>query len=742
MKIVCIGNFPPRQCGIATFTENLSKAILQAAKIHKSDIELEVIAMNDDGQTYDYPEMVKVTVNERDKEDYIRTAWYINESGADLCLLQHEYGIFGGESGVLLLTLLRNLKIPLVSIFHTVLAKPNFHQLEVLKKIAGYSSRIVIMNGIATGFLRDIYQVPVEKIMLIPHGVPDFESFRDQLLPKPASWENRKVILTFGLISRSKGIETMIKALPAIVNRFPEVLYMVLGKTHPHVLKYSGDEYREFLTDLASQLGVDKHVQFVNEYVSEIELMSYLAAADLYVTPYLNKAQITSGTLSYALSGGCAIVSTPYWHAEELLSNERGMLFDFGNHKQLSEKVNHLLEYPDLLTQLQHLAYNYGRTMAWPVIGGTYLSLFEQVIGELQTVKGIESHRSVVHHPEPDFNHLIQMTDDTGLLQHALYCVPHYPSGYSLDDNARALVVALIAWQKYQDPEVYRLIIRYLAYIIHMQQKDGSFLNFLTYYRTMMENDLSDDVLGRTCWALGYLVRYAPNDALFNAGYELLMSTIGQLDNLTYARGYANSILGLYHYSKRFPDHERILNLTVRLGKHLTERFHFFKQQQWPWFEETITYDNGIIPAALFKAYDITGQQDFLEVAEQSLEFLESKCFRNEWLSLIGNRKWLRMNGDYEIFAQQPIDAMAMVMMYESAYVTLKREEYLTKMKISFQWFFGDNDLGLPLLDSSTGGCMDGIEEFCINLNQGAESSISYLMARFIVDPYLSPSVV
>ncbi|MCX6227371.1 MAG: glycosyltransferase [Bacteroidia bacterium] len=607
-----------------------------------------------------------------------------------------------------------------------------------MKKICEYSGRIIVMSKLASEFLQNIYKVPLNKIVRIEHGVPDFVAM-DHLLPaKPLQWENRKVLFTFGLIGRNKGIETVIRALPAIVSKHPEVLYVVLGKTHPNVVRQVGEEYREFLENLTKQLGLSQHVVYMNQYASEIDLMSYLKAADIYVTPYLNQAQITSGTLSYAVAGGCAVVSTPYWHAKELLANERGWLFPFENYCELADLVNRLLENPDQMAELQINASEYGKAIAWPKIGKAYLELFKEVIAQPGLMPIDISLNSKIIYPEFDITHLDRLTDDTGLLQHATTCVPFYKTGYCIDDNSRALIVCLRAWindpcQRYES-----LIIRYLSYINFMSQKDGSFNNYLTFERTAFVDDKSDDAFGRTLWALGYLVRYAPNDALFQTGQQLFNHSLKHLSHLRYIRGYANCIFGLYHYIKRFPDQDQYLVLLVKMADELCANYDHNQRDSWKWFEETMTYDNGLLPAALYKAFNLTRNKLYLQVADETCKFLESKCFKNDWLSLIGNGKWLRLDGDYELFAQQPIDALAMVVMYESAWTATGDYINIEKLISSFNWFFGRNDLNLPVCDEETKGCNDGIEEFNINRNQGAESTLSYLWAGQIADRFMS----
>jgi len=737
MKVICIGNYPPRKCGIATFTENLVKSILTAAEIHSQNLDFEVIAMNDQGQDYDYPPIVTHSIRDRLRADYEKMADYINNSGAEICLLEHEYGIYGGDSGVLILSLLRNLQIPIISTFHTILEKPAFHQKEVLKKIGEYSSRIVVMSSLAVEFLTRIYEFPREKIVRIEHGVPDFFKVKDKPVHIPQSWKNRKVLLTFGLLGRNKGIETVIKALPSIVKQHPEVLYVVLGKTHPHVVKHAGEEYRNYLMNLTLELGLGKHIEFLDQYVQEGELMEYLLASDIYVTPYLNKAQITSGTLSYAVGGGSAVISTPYWHAEELLADGRGRLFNFNDYESLSKIVHELLEHPEELNRLKKMAYDYGLTIAWPKIGYQYLSVFREIIDEDKA--GKVKRPLPFCYKIPDFHpdHLERLTDDTGMIQHAKGGVPNYKSGYCLDDNTRAIIVCLMAYRRSNDEKYLPLIYRYLAFMMYMQNRDGSFKNYLTYWRNSVEEVGSDDAFGRAMWALGYLIRFSPCDSLFQIAHELFHISIQQLSQLRHARGYANCILGLYHYIKRFPDQENFVKMLEMLADRQCQKYSDHNKPDWHWFETTITYDNGILPLALFQAYEIIEKPIYLQIARESSAFLENKCFKKGYLTLVGNGKWPSYVEPGTDFGQQPIDATTLILMYSSMYQKDGDERTLEKLKLSFEWFFGNNDLNLPLYDDETKGCNDGLEEFAMNRNQGAESALAYLMAWLVAEPYV-----
>ncbi len=737
MKIICLGNYPPRKCGIATFTENLVKSILRAANDHQMEVEIEVIAMNDKQQQYDYPEIVKFTIADQNMPEYLAAADYANASGADIFLLQHEYGIYGGASGLYLLSLLQKLKMPIVSTLHTVLQTPTFHQQEVLKRITRYSEKVVIMNSLAIEFLNKVFDVPLSKIAKIEHGVPDFGSIKKEKIVLPKSWKNRSTLLTFGLIGRSKGIETVIKALPEVVKKHPKVLYVVLGKTHPHVVAHAGEEYREYLMQLTRELKLEQNVEFVNEYVSENELTNYLLSCDMYVTPYLNKAQITSGTLCYAVGGGSAVISTPYWHAEELLSEGRGRLFDFKDYRGLSKLINELLDNPQELKQLSERAYSYGLTISWPKIGFQYINTFREAIQNHLNAGETSTHLGYTF-PEFNIEHLQRLTDDSGIVQHAIGCVPNFKSGYCLDDNARALIVCLEAYKQTNATEYLPLIYRYTSYLAYLQNEDGTFKNYLSYDHRLTEETGSDDAYGRAMWALGTLIRFAPNDSLFQVGMDLFFKALGGIDQLTHARGYANCIFGLYHYIKKFPDQERYLHILMSLADKLLRKFQDFEQENWAWFESSITYDNGLLPASLYVAYELTEKAEYLEIADRSRKFLETKCFVNQKLTLIGNKTWwMAYHGKSSQYAQQPIDAMAMVWLYDCAYRATNQDEFAGKIITCFNWYLGMNELNMPLYDEHTHGCNDGLEEMNVNRNQGAESIIAYLMSWLLTKPFV-----
>jgi glycosyltransferase involved in cell wall biosynthesis len=732
IKIACIGNYVPRQCGIATFTRDLIESMVKANKSKNIKARASVLAMDDQAQTIQYPGIVKFIIRQDHQRDYLEAVRFINYSDADVCLLQHEFGIFGGDYGVYILSLIGRLEIPLIVTFHTVLKNPNYSQKAIIGKIGSKAGKIVVMSKKAIDFLTGIYDLPREKLVLIEHGVPGFNFMDRTHYKKKLRLEGKKTLFTFGLLSRNKGIETVIKALPEVVAKHPEVLYIILGKTHPNVLRHRGEEYRNYLKFLVEKNNLRKHVYFADRYVSNEELFSYLSAIDIYVTPYINEAQITSGTLAYAVAAGAAAVSTPYWHAAELLGNGRGRLFDFGDSASLAAIINELLDNPSCLEKLRKMAYKYGKKTTWPIIGRQYLELISNSIKPHYKieVKNNDSFINPVNLPECSLAHMKRLTDSTGILQHATYSVPNLKEGYCLDDNARALLVSVMAYRQKKEPIALEFIPRYLSYIHYMQNDDGGFGNLLSYRKECLDTIGSEDSFGRTVWALGYFMRYPPNDGYFQVAKEIFLKASPHFRNLKHIRGMANTMIGICYYIQRFPGDEGMIETLEQLTRQVIESYKKEKQDDWNWFEPAITYDNGIIPLALFHVFEITHDEEALSTAKKSMEFLEKITLNGGYLSLVGNRKWYKRGGERSQFGQQPIDAAASVLMFFKAFEVTGNKEYLKKMNTAFMWFLGKNDLGIPLYDFETCGCCDGLEPGGVNTNQGAESSLAYLLAH------------
>lgn len=736
MKIAYISTYPPRECGIATFNHNLLRAIGFDKTAVSEDSY--VVAMNDSEHldTYEYPPEVKYKIRQENQKDYIRAADYINTSFVDACVMQHEFGIYGGENGVYILPLIARLQKPLVTILHTVLKDPGFMQLTIIREIAKYSSRIVVMSHRAVGFLTSIYGIPFNKIQLIEHGVPDLEPKAQNPVKESLAFKNRKVLFTFGLISRNKGLETVVQALPAIVAKNPDVMYVVLGTTHPGVIRNFGEEYRESLKKLARQLKVEDNLTFINKFVSEEQLFDYLTACDMYITPYLNEAQITSGTLSYAIGAGAAVISTPYWHAQELLAENRGKLFDFKDAEALAGIVNELFEDTKKLSQLKANAYEYGLHLRWPSTGQVFIDVLDEAIYKSLAEKEDNNKQIIDPDAVPSFSlaHIQRLTDDTGIVQHAKYGIPNLKEGYCLDDNARALILAILAYQQTKSKVALELLPIYLSYIQYMQCDDGNFRNFLSFTREYLDEVGSEDSFGRTIWALGHLINNAPNNSYREFATELFHKSVPHFKNLKHLRGIANTMIGLSSFLKANPGNEVIRYEFDQLAASLKAAYLANQNGHWNWFEEKMTYDNAILPLALLCHYQTTKDEESLDIALETMEYLSQRTLIQGYLSPVGNDGWLYDNGEEMAeYDQQAIETMAMVLMYFKAYEITHDLTYIKQMYLCYQWFLGENSLKLPLYDHETKGCGDGLQRHGVNRNQGAESTLAYWISHLFV---------
>lgn len=733
MKLAFIGTYPPRECGIGTFTYNLVNSMLSNNEHRKSHHKGFVIALNDNNLAYEYPEEVKLTIKQERQEDYLKAVKFINLNGADLCILEHEFGIFGGQSGVYILPLLHRLEVPLIVTLHTILKEPSYNEKAILKEICKMAHKIVVMNRKAIEFLTSIYNVPKEKIVLIEHGVPDIHF--DQLKSKREfKLDHKKIILTFGFIGRNKGIETVIKALPKVVQKHPEVIYIVLGKTHPNVLRHSGEEYRVFLLRLVKTLQLEKNVVFLNEFIGEEDLFKYLCASDIYITPYLNEAQITSGTLSYAVGVGSAVISTPYWHAEELLGDGRGILFNFNDSDGLASTLTALFDHPEDLDKLRKKAKDYGQNTTWPKTGEKYFALAKSTLKEdALVIERKNTELDLLILPPFLLTHINRLTDDTGIIQHAKFGIPNLKEGYCLDDNARALLMVLMVFRQMKNERALELSPIYLSYIHYMQNPDGTFRNFLSFSRNFLDEIGSEDSFGRTIWALGYLLGNPPNDAYYQTGKSVFFNAVPNFEKLKSIRGIANTMIGISHYLKSNATDDSMTERLRNLANVLISHYQANETFEWKWFESLLAYDNGILPLALLHAAEILNDDKITRIAIESMDFLTLHTLKDNYLSIIGNENWFVKDGERSVFAQQPIDAMAMVLMYHQAFHLTKDKKYLGKLYTSFLWFLGENDLRMSLYDFETKGCCDGFESYGVNRNQGAESSLAYLISHLTV---------
>jgi len=735
-SLALVGSYVPRQCGIATFTKDLRDAI--AAEIGYG--ETVVVALDDTPQGYRYPNDVRFEIQAHRLQDYRAAADMLNISQVNVAIIQHEYGIYGGPDGQHVLDLMRRLRMPIITTLHTLLTDPKPGQAAVMRELVRQSDRLVVMSRYGRSILQDVCGVGPEKIAFIPHGIPDVPFVDPSFHKDQFGLEGRTVLLTFGLLSPNKGVETVIRAMPEIIDRHPEVVYVVLGATHPHVLKRRGSEYRNCLERLVDQLGVRDHVAFHNRFVTLEELCGYIGAADLYVTPYLNKAQIVSGTLAYALGAGKATVSTPYWYAEEMLAGDKGRLFPFGDAEALARTVNHLLDDDTARNATRKKAYVACRTMVWKEVARSYIKLAGEVLRERATKpRPVLCFRSETianpSIPDPDLSHMRRLTDTTGILQHATYAVPDRHHGYCTDDNSRALVAALMHYDLHRDDSVLPLADVYLAFIHYAFNREARrFHNFMNFDRRWLDEVGSEDVHGRALWALGLATALRPNDAVLSFATRLFNEALETVDAFESPRAWAFSLVGIHAYLRRFHGDTRARRAREVLAKRLHAGLRRNASAEWPWWEDIVTYANAKLPHALILSGRWLPDEEMLRQGLRSLEWLlELQVSPEGTVSLIGNQGWLRRSGQRARFDQQPIEAMSLVEACAEAYYCTGEKRWIERARQCLGWFLGSNDTRSILYDCHTGGCRDGLHADGPNLNEGAESTLAWLISLMTV---------
>ena len=734
-RIAFVGNYLPRECGIATFTTDLCTAL--AAEYGEG--RLFAIPVNDLESSYDYPEQVRLEIAQEDLSSYERAADFLNFNGNDLVCLQHEYGIYGGSAGRHILTLLRKLKMPLVTTLHTVLREPDLNQRIVLEEISRLSDRLIVMSELAAQLLREVYAVPGEKIDVIPHGVPDFQFMDPNYFKDRFGTEGKSVLLTFGLLSPNKGIENVIKALPAILARHPNVVYIVSGVTHPHIRRREGERYREELRALAEQLRVSSNLILVNRFVSAEELVEHVGAADIYITPYRQEAQVVSGTLAIALGAGKAIISTPYWHAKELLAEERGVIVPFENPDAIAGAVLRLLDNDGERHAMRKRAYLYSRETIWSKTARKYMASFQRARFE-RTLQPRAAQQDDVaanaanYLPALNTDQMLRLTDDTGILQHAIFSVPNTREGYTTDDNARALIVSTLLDE---NPDADRreypnLSHRYLSFLwLAFHSDSGRFRNFLGYDRRWLEDFGSDDSHGRALWSLGNVLGHSRNAGLRGAAGRLFEAAVPATLTFTSPRAWAFCILGMQAYLDWFPGDRAVQGARNALANRLLDIYERSHSATWRWFEKSLSYSNARLSQALILAGWRSDNQRMIEAGMDSLKWLVAEQHRDdkEIFVPIGSNGFFIEGSEKARFDQQPVEACATVSACLEVYRLTEESQWLEEARRVFGWFLGKNDLQVPLYDVLTGGCRDGLHPDRVNENQGAESTLSFLMA-------------
>jgi glycosyltransferase involved in cell wall biosynthesis len=734
-RIAFLGGFLPRLCGIATFTSDLCEAVASAAP----DAQCYVGAVNDRVDTYEYPSRVRFELDEKDLDSYRRAADFLNLDNADVLCVQHEFGIYGGPAGSHLLALLKEVRMPVVTTLHTILREPSPSQRTVMDELVQRSDRLVVMARKGAEILRETYGVPDAKVDIIPHGIPDMPYVDSSYYKAQFGVEGRRVLFTFGLLGPGKGIEYAIEALPEIVKRHPNVVYLVLGATHPHLVAREGESYRLGLERLAEDRGVKDHVIFYNRFVSLVELKEFIGATDIYLTPYLNEAQITSGTLAYVFGAGKGVVSTPFWHARELLADGRGILVPFRDSHAIADGVCTFLDDSVLLQQTREKAYLIGREMIWPAVAGRYIESFQHAGTDRKVLPSTAFAEWTLANrpydlPPLRLDHIVRMSDGTGIFQHASFNVPNYSEGYCTDDNARAFILCNLLGELSGRPPLEnldRLATIYLAFLsAALNHETNRFRNFMSHGRQWLEESGSEDSHTRALWALGTGAGRSHNEGHQKLSLQLFESGLSVVESFSSPRAWAFALLGIHEYQRRFPGNPAMTAMCESLTGRLVRLWKASSTDDWHWFEPVATYENARLCQALILSGRWMPNPEAFEIGLESL-----RCLVSLQKTQAGHFRPIGSNGFYEKggaradFDQQPVEAQAMVSACLEAFRATQDRSWSREARRAFEWFLGRNDLGLPLYDSSSGGCGDGLHADRVNENQGAESTLAFHLA-------------
>jgi len=732
--IAFVGDHLPRRCGIATFTADICEAV--AAEFPQT--KCIVGSVNDRPEGYDYPEQVRFEIDEREPDSYRRAAEFLNINNVEVVSVQHEFGIFGGPAGDYLLGFLRAVHMPVVTTLHTVLSEPNADQRAVMEQLDALSDRFIVMAERGQRMLESIYGVDPEKIDLIPHGVIDMPFIDSNFYKDVFDVEGKTVLLTFGLLSPNKGIEYVIGALPGILSRHPDIVYLVLGATHPHLLAQEGEAYRRSLERLAKELGVENQTIFHDRFVSLEELKEFIGAADIYITPYLNEAQVTSGTLAYTFGAGKAVISTPYWHAQELLAGERGLLVPFRDAEAIAAGVNHYLSHPTLMTAMRKRAWKAGREMIWPVVAQRYMESFERARASLSS-PSLEAAalrtKANASHPFPPLklDHLLKMTDQTGIFQHAIYNVPNFHEGYCTDDNARAFIFTVLQQDlEGPHPELDRQASTYLAFLWYaFDANTRRFRNFMNHHREWIERAGSEDSHARALWAVGTALGRSRNEGHRDLCALLFQRGLPPVARFSSPRAWAFALLAIHEYLRAFSGDRAVSLMRDVLAGQLVALFRANAAPGWHWFERIATYDNAKLSHALILSGHWTSDAEMLEIGLSSLRWLlDSQITEGGHFAPIGCHGFWAHGSPRARFDQQPLEAHSSISACLEAWAVTREEYWRQRAQLCFEWFLGRNDLGRSLYDPTTGGCRDALLQDHLNQNQGAESTLAFCLSH------------
>ncbi|KYK21381.1 glycosyl transferase family 1 [Thermoplasmatales archaeon SM1-50] len=735
-KVAFVGNYLPRRCGIATFTTDLCESFAS----NNPSFQCYAIPITDIEEGYQYPERVRFEIKEQDLDAYKAAADFLNLNDVDIVCLQFEYGIFGGKAGSYILSLLRNLKMPVITTLHTVLKNPNVEQRCVMDELLAISDYVVTMAQKGVEILHDVYKPPPGKVRLIPHGIHDVPFIDPNFYKDKYSVEGKIVILTFGLLSPQKGIEVVLRALPKVIKNYPNTVYLVAGVTHPNLLRHEGEKYRLSLQRLANELGIKGHVIFHNKFVSIEELKELITLADIYITPYLEETQITSGTLAYSFAAGNAIISTPYWHAQELLADGRGILVPFRDSDSITKAITRLIQNEVERHTMRKNAYLLGREMTWNKVARQYGELFAEarqkrsaVMRKKIPMRPLDEQPPIL--PKIKLDHLIRMTDSIGIFQHAKHNIPNFAEGYCTDDNARALILTVLLenLSTINSLILNDLATRYLGFVRYAwDEKTARFKSLLTFQRKWVEDNFSEDSHGRAVWALGTCIGRSRNEGFSQMAAEIFEYSLTPVSSFSSPRAWAFALIGAQDYQRRFPGDRSARNSMDVLSTKLMKLYDENSSAEWNWFEPVLSYCNAVIPHALIVSGRDLANEKMLRCGIESLNWLiNMQTSSRGHFQPVGMDKIFERGSSKPVFDQQPIEAYSTISACLETYITTKDKRWYNEAEKAFQWFLGTNDLGIPLYDPVNGGCYDGLHVDRINRNQGAESTIAFLLSLY-----------
>lgn len=729
--MLIVTSYPPRVCGIATFSNDIVNA---AKKVFGDTLAVEVCALENNRDQFTYGDEVKYTLLTSSLDDYRLVAEKINErKDIGLVCIQHEFGLFGGDYGDYILPFILALNKPIVTAFHTVLPNPDEKRKKVVHAITDLSDRIIILTKNSRTLLTNHYGCEESKTVLIPHGTHTILWDQKEKLKSKYDLLNRIVMATFGLISENKSIETVLYALPEIVAKHPEVIYLIIGKTHPEVIKNEGEKYRSKLTKIVQELHLENNVIFIDEYLELKELLEYLTVSEIYLFSSKDPNQAVSGTFSYAMSCGCAVISTPIPHAIETLNDGNGILLkEFGNHREFQKAILQLIENKDQRIAMGKNAFSLSHATNWENIAIQYRLLFDQLTNREEDLK--------FNFPPIKLDHIKKLTTDFGILQFSKFSEPDPESGYTLDDNARALI-NMVMYNKFSpDESVVKLANIYLTYIEGIQLDNGWFNNYKNFKHelTAQNEEVNlEDANGRALWSLGTVIGYKDSlpENFVNRAQKCWDKAITRIDDIASPRAIAYSLKGLYSYYSVHPE-DSIKKTIERLADKLLHHYHINSDENWCWYEDYMTYANNILPEALMYSYLATGKLKYKKIAITTFDFLLSHYFMKGQLKVISNRGWFKKENERKFYGEQPIEVATTIIALDLFYEVTKNRKYKDQLKLAFIWFLGNNHLKQIMYNPENGASYDGLEDKSININQGAESTLCFFKARLLMEKY------